>query len=521
MTVGQTPPAPGRRLFRVGPWDAFDFFVAVVLAVVSVVLRWKVLPKDGLFFDDAWVATSAIWGSWRDVLVLGTNHPGFTAALMSWQRLFGRSPERLPVPVLVFGSALAPLLYLASTRWFQRSISLILSICAAVATVHVMYSARAKSYAIDPVIILLVGVSLGPLCRRRWTWLIGAAWALAAIALGTFSVFALMATAAAGILLVVHGREDRIVRAMSVGVQGLVQIFYLANVQSRFASGRLTKDWDTIYDGYPELHHGASSAIRDLALHLDRAARVYPGGKGWIALLVALLAIAGLGIASWSGPNALRARFFGLLMLIGVVGGYAQVMPFGPTMYGALSGGRAMVWLIPSVAFGLAEVYRRTVGRLEKEGTVVPAIFTGVGVVLAFAIGFWTWGDASPYPAPGSGNAVAFVERTLAPGGTVVVLPRTVFPYAASTSRSVRLVGDSSQLMGFRPVFNDGSTIIGAPGAAVRKAVDGSQQVLVYDAMTGLSNPDKAQVADDLHASGLHLVRTEPFGWATVDVWSR
>src|SRR5437879_2224267 len=92
---------------------AFDVLVVVVLGVLGFLVLRDGLPTNGLFLDDAWVATGAIYGHVSNLITVGSAHPGFTLGLMAWDSVGGGSLRSLAFPAFVAGVAAAPLLYLA------------------------------------------------------------------------------------------------------------------------------------------------------------------------------------------------------------------------------------------------------------------------------------------------------------------------------------------------------------------------------------------------------------------------
>ena len=124
--------------------------------MVSYLTRHDGLPQDGLWFDDAWVATGAIHGRLSELAMVGSAHPGFTALLMGIDAL-GGGLYSLALPALVAGIAGPPLLYIGLRRLgYERSISVLLASALAVAQQHIMYSGRVKGYTLDPLLILLL-----------------------------------------------------------------------------------------------------------------------------------------------------------------------------------------------------------------------------------------------------------------------------------------------------------------------------------------------------------------------------
>ena len=83
----------------------------VALTAVAAARRRGVLPTDGLWFDDSWVAAGAVFGVPSQILSVGSTHPTFTLSLMGIDRL-GGGDQAFVVPALVAG-VLAPVLLFA------------------------------------------------------------------------------------------------------------------------------------------------------------------------------------------------------------------------------------------------------------------------------------------------------------------------------------------------------------------------------------------------------------------------
>src|SRR5262249_33559201 len=128
VTVAEPTEAPARapRPSRWGPRRqgvAFDFTVVVVLIVIGFLVRRDGLPTNGLFPDDAWVATGAIYGPLSNLITVGSAHPGFTLFLMAWHGLGGGGLRSLAFPAFTAGVATGPLLYLGLRSFrYDRSI---------------------------------------------------------------------------------------------------------------------------------------------------------------------------------------------------------------------------------------------------------------------------------------------------------------------------------------------------------------------------------------------------------------
>lgn len=201
---------------------AFDVMALALLAGVAYVARRGSLPDDGLWFDDSWVAAGAMLGHPSELLTVGSGHPGFTAILMGVDRLGGGDLTHLGVPSLVFGVLAPAALYLGLRSFgYARAISAIVGAVLVIAPIHILYSGRVKGYTLDTLTVLLIAVVIPCLARRTWSWLVGTAWVIAAIGLGTFSAYTLLATVGAGVVLVLHPSRDRTVRMLAVAAQSV------------------------------------------------------------------------------------------------------------------------------------------------------------------------------------------------------------------------------------------------------------------------------------------------------------
>jgi hypothetical protein len=85
------------------------------------------------------------------------------------------------------------------------------------------------------------------------------AWVIVAVGVGTFSGYTLMATAAAGVILVLHPAGDRRVRIVAVAVQAVVQGEYLWILQSRSDLAAVEEVLETAYDGHMSFSWNRSS----------------------------------------------------------------------------------------------------------------------------------------------------------------------------------------------------------------------------------------------------------------------
>lgn len=515
MVLRMPDGGPDRRLRR------FDLGVVVALTVVSALVRWPVRPTDGLYHDDAWVAIGAMRAGLDLLPATSTYHPGHTVILMGWSQVSGVGPEGLMWPILIAGSLLAPVLYLLLTRWTRRAGAVVLAAAGAVGSVHVEFSARPKTYAVEPLVILALAALLPRVTRRRWSWRWALAWWAAAGLIGTYSAFAALAVAAAALIIVLHPREDRTLRIVTVALQGLTQSGYLLWVRSSFDATRLGADWQTIYDGYPQISGSPGATVADFARHLGRSAGVFPGGTGWPAVLLGLVALTGLACAARRGPNVVVGRYLGGLLLVAIVGSYLELIPWGPAGSGALTGGRAGLWLVPSLAFGLAEVARLGLERWPADRSTGGLIGLGLALVAAGSIIGTTFHDAAPYPAPGAGSAARFVDGERAAGASVVVSSLSLYPFFASSSTPIAIERTPDRVIGFRPQSLDRLVTVANQPLRTNDAIYGADEVVVYDAVAGFDDDELRRLAAALTEKGLRHAGDRRFGWAQVQIWRR
>src|SRR3954454_3228348 len=103
-----------------------DLLIAGALLVVAFLVRRHGLPTDGLWFDDG-VAGAGLDASASQLLTVGSDHPGFIAALIGWREIVGGGDAALAYPALIAGSLGAPLLYLGLRACgYERSLSALL-----------------------------------------------------------------------------------------------------------------------------------------------------------------------------------------------------------------------------------------------------------------------------------------------------------------------------------------------------------------------------------------------------------
>ena len=379
----------GTRLPRPPRWAAwaFDVLLIVVLTVIAYAVRHGGLPSDGLWFDDSWVAAGAIHGHLTNIMTVGSGQPGFTAVLMAWHHLGSGSLHSLALPALTMGTITPAVLYLSLRSFgYRRSICALLASIAVVAGIDILYSGRVKPYTFDPVLVLCIGVAIPWLARRTWRWPLAIGWTITALALGSFSGYVLVATAAAGIILFLHPAGDRLVRGCAVAAQAAGQLVFYIWAQR---STDLTGIEDVLRTSYDAHLHFYANPIRfgsEILTHVARIAWIYPGGGGAWLKVGGVLAVAGLIIASVKSDRRnelLPARYLGLMLVLAFVGALAGKFPFGPTYDNFLSSGsRYNLWTLPAMAVGLAALLQRA-RDLVRGHEILARVFDAAVVAIA------------------------------------------------------------------------------------------------------------------------------------------
>jgi hypothetical protein len=446
---------PARRSV---PWVRVVEVVALIgVTVVAFLVRRGGLPHDGLWFDDSWVASGAIHGNLFNVITVGSGHPAFTALLMGWHQL-DHSLSGLAIPPLIAGTVTPALLYLSlRDARYERSVAALMAAAVAVAEIDIRYSTRVKPYSFDPVLILCLGLILQRLVKRRWSWLTVALWVAVSVTFGFFSGFLLLASAAAGIVVFLHPRDDRVKRGVAVGAQAACQLLLLRWAERSANLSDIEDTVQSIYDLHLKFHANPITFGSEILTHLRRIAELYPGGSGIWLTVFALAALAGLGVAALRrgrGPERIWCRYL-LLMLAGsFIGALAGKFPFGPIVPNRWSsGGRYMLWAAPVFAFGLAAALHRlrryalrwSVPRWAIDGAVLLAALV---VLLA--------GIRTPRPAPfqGSASATQYADSVLQPGDVVIVTNSDVYSFSDSTDLPVTVKATPESEIGFTPIYH-------------------------------------------------------------------
>jgi hypothetical protein len=424
----------------------------VVATVGAFLVRRGGLPTDGLWFDDAWVAAGAIHGHLTQIMTVGSGHPGFTALLMGWHQL-DHSLGGLAIPALLAGTITPALLYLSlRDAHYERSISALLAAVVAVSWLDILYSARVKPYTLDPVLVLCLGLALHRLVRVEWRWRTATLWTVSAVALGCFSGFVLMATAAAGLVLFLHPVRDRAKRAAGVGAQAILQFAFLHSTNLTAIENHVQH----LYDPHLTFHANPITFGTEILTHLRRIAQVYPGGSGiWLTVL-ALTALAGLAVAALR-PGRSGERIWSRYLLIMLVGSFIGALkgqfPFGPIVHTMWSSGaRYMLWVIPVMAFGLAATFHRVQRYAVRQHVPRSAIdaLVGAAAVVVVVAGLRT---PTHYQLGGSQTAARYADSVLRPGDLVIVSQNESYALSDSTDLPVTLRPTPTHEIGFTPVF--------------------------------------------------------------------
>ncbi|MET0901628.1 MAG: hypothetical protein ABWZ52_00175 [Acidimicrobiales bacterium] len=477
------------------------------LGILSFLTRKGSLPFDGLWFDDSWVAAGAILGRPAEILDVGSSHPSFTMLLMGVHRLGDGSLRQLGVPSLVAGVLAPPIVYLVlRSLSYSRSVCFLMASALVVARTHILYSGRVKPYTFDLLGVLLLAALLPWIARRTWRWPLALGWGLFALAMSTVSGFLFVATAGAGLVLVMHPASDRALRLVAVGLQAAAQLVYFLVLRSRADMAGIESSMETLWDGHMTFSLNPADLVREASTHLGHVAQVYPGGPHGLWLPLSLLALGGLvagamartrkrplvpsamaagnegdtggrslsyeaGGADSTGrtmdvivpAESIAARFLLLLVAVAFVGAFAGRFPFGPTTlqtgpatadYPRLSlltvGGRHSLWLVPAIIVGLAAVLersRRQVGRRYASKRA----FDLAAVALAIFVLFAGFAPAPSAPYQGTESATEFIDGSIRPGDAVILASTSAYGFAISSELPSTLTLTPDKMIGYSP----------------------------------------------------------------------
>jgi hypothetical protein len=509
--------------------NSLDLAIVLALAIVAFIMRRTGLPDNGLWHDDAWVATGAIHGAPRQLFMVGSGHPGFTAVLMGVSRVTDGNSSAMAWPAFAAGVLGAPLLFVALRGFgYARSVAALCGAALLVSDVHILYSTRVKTYALDLLVVLGLAALLPRLVRQRWTWTIAMLWVILAVVTAFFSGFALVATAIAGVVLVVYAHMDRLIRLAAVGMQAVVQLALYLELRRSSDLARIEEQQESLYDGHLTFSWNPIEFGGEVLKHFRRVVDVYPGGPEWLLTTLVLVVTVGLTIAAVRrrGDEAIRAQFLALVIVFAIGAATIDRFPFGPTSTGLAfhsRGERSTLWLVPALALGLTaslqQVRRWTGSR--------PLLRTGfdlvVGVLAVLTLIAAIDERASPYAFSGSKDATHFIERELRTDDVVVLPTASIYSYAVESNSEVSLRATPDRAVGYSPVFADDRILpVGMFGFVEPGDVGGvvahADRVIVYYGTARLGT-DTERLNAAFRASSLELQETRTVARRTIEVW--
>jgi hypothetical protein len=528
---------PGPARWRT--W-APDALTVAALTAVAFLARRGGLPTDGLWHDDAWVVFGATNGSLSHLFTVGADHPGFTLVLMAWTRL-GGSFESTAYPALIAGILGPPALYLV-LRYLgiARSISALLGTALAAAHIHIMYSGRVKTYTLDVLIVLALVVVVARLSSTRWRWYTAVAWVTAATVLCSVSGFALLATAVAGIVFLLHPTSDRRVRFVAVGAQTTLQLILFQATQRSFNAHELEVFWARRHDAYLDFDVNPIAFGAELREHLSRVAHVFPGGSGWwptLCLFVALLGLLAAASKKRTFSRAVLARYLLIILGVAILGGVLDKFPFGPARGGTGAfasthsrGERVSLWLIPLMAVGLAVVVQ-SLRSLGADRRWLRFGFDAVVYLIAVIVVISAVGRGAPsYAVPGSNSAVKFIASELRKDDSLLVVQGGHYQFALESDFDASVRARPHESIGFVPEFADPRVhVVELPfdrpvptrvSRRIREAISGLDRIIVYQGSFIFGFQFLTQVPVLLD-EGFRKGATFEFGAERVSIWQR
>jgi hypothetical protein len=508
--------APTRRTLLV------DVGLAIGLFIVALLYR-RHFPSDGLFYDDAWEAFGVAEGSLRQLITIGQAQPGFGLELMAWSRIFGHGTTTMILPAMIAGALGPALLYLVLRRFgYAASIAFLLGASLTVCETAITYSGRVKSYTSDVLVILLLCVLLPWLVKKRWSVGLAAAWFVGSIVLAAFSSFVLLATVAAGAILVFHAQDDRKIRLISVGAQAVALVALFA-AEDRTHNVDLLAQFFKPSKAYIEFHLNPVTFGREIIEHLVRVTDIFPGGPGWVSVLCMIAATVGLVVLARRGPKAVVGRFLVLLVLLAIVGAVAERVPFGPLK----STARVTLWLAPVVAFGLAVVLQRLYRAAAARGERMRLAFDVAAFGLSALVLLSAIGARRTYP-PGATLATHSVMAQAGPQDVVIITRPTVYTFALDAGTPVRVRPSPDLTVGFMPKFADKRLhpigfLTGSAKREIESALKKTNRVFVVHSLADKSGYKSymANLSDLVAAQGFELKRRPTVGTAQISVWQR
>jgi len=508
-----------------------DVVIVLVLGATAFLYR-RQFPTDGFFFDDGWQAFGAVRGSFSQLLTVGQTQPLFGLGLMVWSRIIGHGTVTMITPALIAGSIGPPALYLVLRRFgMARSIAALLGAAMVVCTVHIVYSGRVKVYTSEVLVVLLLASVLPWVARRSWRVSTAVGWLVGAMLLASVGSFAMLATVAAGIILVLHPRRDLRLRIATVAAQAVGVLVLLAAV-SRTHDEQQLADFFARYDAYLPATLNPVTFVREMFHHLTRITAAFPGGPAWLAVVCLVVAATGLGIAAvHGGARSIAARFMIVMVLIAVIGSVAQQVPFGPRRPVA----RVILWMIPIVAFGIAVVLDRARREIASRGWSWKFAFDTSAFVVAALLLLTGRATQPPYPNGGAAAASRLAMERLGPRDAMLMTPLAMYSFALDSGASGRVQPAPDRDQGFLPEFDDHrihvfATLPKSELARLDQAVASADRVLVVDLVlrstinstfAGPVVQYRTTMSKELQRQGFEIESTAELNTAAVTVWHR
>jgi hypothetical protein len=500
------------------------------MVVIGYAVRRSALPTTALWYDDAWVATGAIYFTPSQLIAAGSAHPGFTVSLRLFHEVVSADVTRLPYVPFLAGWIAAPCTYL----WLRslrvaRSLCLLIAVPLVIGEIPVLYSGRVKPYTLDVLLVIAIFVALPRMAAKTWTWRTAAAWVAGAVIAGSFSGNVMLTTALAAGVLVLHPAGDRVVRVGAVAVQGALQLLlYISYTRATDLDG--IEQFMDMYDGHLDFHANPLEFLGEVLTHSANIAEVHPGGSGIALRLVAIAAVSGLvlgAIRPRHRAEALTSRLAIGLLLFAFVASLFDRFPFGPASVGPIvlsPGERHSLWLAPIVALGLAVGLSRIAQRIT--GAARP-VFHGAAIAASVAVLALAYDRPFPYPTEGVPQASNLVDELAASADAVIVTDTRVYAHALHTREEVVLVPTPTHQVGFTPEVEDERVHGLGPWSArgltprsIRAVVEGATEVVVYNAIHGPGSDEV--VVPLMRAEGFTPVETRRVSFVdVVTTWRR
>jgi hypothetical protein len=442
--LAPSPPRPRRR-----STVAYDVAIAVALFVFALWVRRSV-PHDGLFWDDAWQAFGSTKASLGQLFIAGQTQPGFTVLITVWSQVFGTAASTLVLPAKIAG-ALGPVALYFVLRWFRysRSVALLMATILAVCPAHVFHSTRVKSYSADVIVVLLLAIIVDRLCNRTWDVRIAIGWIVIALVAAAMTAIGPLVVVAAGLIIVLHPRSDLRQRIIAVGVQMAAIALYVVAIQRTLNIGA-EQDYWKFGRGFITFSANPVDFSQEIMRRLVRVTEAFPGGPHPWPTIAVIVVVVGIARACWRGRRAIASRFLVLAAVLAMAASVAKKVPFAPLGSG-IDNTRVMLWLIPLIAFGIAEVLQR-VRDLAARRDLERHVFDGIVAVAAIGVALTAISPPPSYP-DGGATATRYVMANLEPHDVVWITQ--TYPFAVAADTPVRLETATHDLVGFRPKFAD------------------------------------------------------------------